>query len=97
MTMEVNGEPAPTEITAHTSHPYGIRVGVHIGREYEEDGGGVFRQVVLDSDGLEDEQGNDSNFEVLLSVADATAIRDHLTAAITLATNAPDPDREAAP
>lgn len=93
MTVEVNGDTADTLITEQTAQdPYDVCVGVYIGRHDEEDGGGVYRQITLSSQGLENDYGNSVDFEVLLSVAETRAIRDNLTRVIGLALNAPDPD-----
>lgn len=83
MTMQVNGEYGETEITAFSEDPQLVRVGVWIGRD--EDAGPIIRQVMLDAE--------DGSFELLLSIAEATAIRDLLTEGIGLAITGEEPPR----
>lgn len=86
--MEVNGVRDDINVSAFVSESYGVLIGVQVAREYEEDGGGVYRQITVSS---EDKADGDEDFEMLLSVDEATNIRDALTRAIALAVDAPEP------
>ena len=86
----VNGPPACTEVAEFTQFPYDVCVDVYVDHDDEAEDG-VCRQIILSSLGVGCEGGDNCDFEVLLSVAEARAIRDVLTQAIHHATTAPAP------
>lgn len=83
--MEINGEHGELAVIMYAEEPYWLRVGVYVGREDEEDGGGVYRQVIIDT------SDPDEAVELMLSIPEAEHLRDLLTTGIRLAAQAPDP------
>lgn len=94
--ITVNGEEAEFDVAEFTSDPYVVTVGASVGRDDAEDGGGVYRQIRVATEGHGEDcpecgaAGCDP--ELLLSLDEARALRDRLAQAIVLAARAPEPE-----